>query len=563
MNAQAQARSAALVLGWAFLFPIVLPVSIAGGILFFWGTAALFLVAAAIWRAAHIANSWMGMRAWLVPALLVMPSLVVLLWDEARAPERTLRWGALLVLAWLAFALARVQGDRLWRDPAWRLAWVAPLLVHALLLFASAWWHDPVWQAVAGGRGGALKQPNWQALLFVVGLSVLAPSLARGRAWGPMLIAAVLIGGVWWTGSRSGFLTLLFVIALALFFARKARLRAAILWFLALALGVALAFVVEHLGHGVGAAPTRAMTPGSFGGRLMIWLLSWEVFLSHPLWGVGWGGLAAHGADALEKVLAAHPWFASVANRVVGAHAYAHNWVLQAMAEAGMFGLAGAMWLIGALLRKAWALARDPDDASTAPFLIVAAIAAHGLVSVSAAQPFFWFVFALAAAGVWPSSGVSARKEHALARAAWFVPALAAVMVAAHEARAAAQMEQAFSAPLRSEKFIQGMARAIEDPWLHASALHALFVKLVHDHASARQWAAAEPFAWALWRTAQEPNYCMIFIIIAHAKDDVLAERRWAARYLRLRPGFAPALAAYHHAWHEHGKAPLQVVRTW
>ena len=55
----------------------------------------------------------------------------------------------------------------------------------------------------------------------------------------------------------------------------------------------------------------------------------------------------------------------------------------------------------------------------------------------------------------------------------------------------------------------------------------------------------------------------MIFIIVAHAKDDVLAERRWAARYLRLRPGFPPALAAYHHAWNEHGAKPLEVVQTW
>ncbi len=560
MRSEALLSPAVLAAGVAWILPVFVPPSAGGGVLLDWGAPALFLAAAAAWHAG-LRPAPSGWRAWAVLGLLLAPALLLPVFGDIRAPGRLFRWSALLALAWLAFALARAGGDRLWRAPAWRAAWVVPALVQALLMLATVRGQDAAWAGLVDGRGGVFKQANWQALAFVIALGVLAPRLARPRARAAIAAAALLVAGVWFTGSRSGFVTLLAVAALALAFEREARARAALRWLLASAAGVALAVAVEALGA-PGAAPTRAMGTGSFAGRWMIWLLAWRTFLAHPFAGVGWGGLAAHGADALEQVLAAHPGLAAVAARVVGAHAYAHDWVLQALAEAGLFGAVAAIGLVMGFWRKARMLASHADEARVAPFLVVAAIVVHGLVSVSAAQPFFWFAFALAAAGVWPLRAQPTR-GFSPARLAWFAPALAVAVLAAHEVRAAERMDRAFAAPLSSRAFLEGAARATEDPWLHATALHRLFVKLARERATARQWAAAEPFAWALWRVAQEPNYCMIFIIVAHAKDDVLAERRWAARYLRLRPGFPPALAAYHHAWNEHGAKPLEVVRTW
>ncbi len=552
-----------------WLLPVFASRNLAATIVLHWGGAALALLAAGLWRMRFGRASAADWKAWAWLGLLMAPGFLLLTLGEPRAPERMLRLGMLLTLAWLVFVLMRPHADKLWSNLAWGAALTGSAVVH-WLLSAFTMLHPNTWlSAYVDGFSGPLMQSNWEALWFVVALCWLAQYLDQragdwrpGAEWLALGAGGLLVSGIFLSGSRSGLLTLLLIAFVSIWLNRKEQRRNLLRWIVMGVAGVLMAKAMLLVG-GEARGLVREANIGGVGARFLIWALAWKAFVSHAWLGVGWGGLPSHGMDMLEQVLTEHPEWAAIAGQEAGAHLYAHNWILQMLVEAGILGGVFALALVMALTKEALRLA-SASMGKRAGWLVCLAMLAQGMLSVSMMEPYFWFVFAMAAAAAWPvNETVVHRLPPQPLDYLWLLPAVSLGLFSAWQLRAAHDLDAAMRAPLHSKATLSAFGKAMDNPWLHATALHRLFVKLAADHASSAQWAAAEPFAWALWQTAQAPDDCMIFIAIEHAKQDVLAERRWAARYLRLRPGFAPALRAYRHAWHRGPHPPLLLEPTW
>lgn len=553
-----------------WLLPIVLSDNLTGSLALHWGSASLALSTAAFWACGHGKTaSNVDWAAWFWLILLLLPGLLLLAFGEPRAPERMLRYGILLILAWLSFATMRPMANRLWTTKGWTTALVISALIHWMLMLYAMARPDSWLHVYVAGTSGPMLQANWQAMFFILGIGALSQRLGSAPS-SPRIHNAIWIGagallfsGLVLTGSRSGLLAAIFVAVASVMLNRDAQIDHLKRWVIITVGGFVLTKFFFLLGMEPRDTLIREANTGSVGARFMIWAIAWKTFVSHVWLGVGWGGLPSHAMDVLPGILDRHPEWANLAVNLSGAHLYAHNWILQLLLESGVFGGAFAVLLCVQMLRAFFRL--KPISGATGQktaWLICGAILVQGMLSVSAMEPYFWFVFAMAAAAVWPLES-NMKTCQSMGGSIQLLPALITSLICVEQVHAATRLNAAIQKPLQVPATITALAKAIDNPWLHATALHALFVKMYRDHVSATQWAASEPFAWALWQTAQRPDYCMIFVAIAHAKGDIFSERRWAKLYLRLKPGFRPAIRVYRHAMLEHGTKPLLLERTW
>jgi len=78
--------------------------------------------------------------------------------------------------------------------------------------------------------------------------------------------------------------------------------------------------------------------------RLEIWAVAWQVFLDHPLTGIGIGNFQTYYLQHAPP------------NALEPAATHAHNLFVHVLAEAGLLGLLGFLLLWGAVVRKIWQL---------------------------------------------------------------------------------------------------------------------------------------------------------------------------------------------------------------
>jgi len=125
-------------------------------------------------------------------------------------------------------------------------------------------------------------------------------------------------------------------------------------------------------------------------------------------------------------------------------------------------------------------------------------------------------------------------------------------------------MKESMNEPASSEKFINTMGKAIDNPWTHNSALRLFFKKLLHDNASNYIWENSEYFGWALWKQYQYDGSLEIMLSIFHSADNNIAERTWANMYAAIHPDSPLARQYLEHAKSGHQKRqPLELGGEW
>ncbi|MGE5522558.1 MAG: Wzy polymerase domain-containing protein [Rhodospirillaceae bacterium] len=205
---------------------------------------------------------------------------------------------------------------------------------------------------------GNLGQPNHFATHIVLALASLGYfyATARMRLKRTIVIALPLLFVLALSGSRSSWFYLLGIVGLALLsyrVARTAETRRTLHFAVVLIPGLIAAHLISQLPFL--APPTLQETTidrifslaSTSSDRLQLWREAWAMFMSAPVFGVGWGQFAWHNF-MLTGQLEGSP--------LRGLYNHAHNLLLQLLAETGAIG-AGIV-LIGTLvwIRHAWPL---------------------------------------------------------------------------------------------------------------------------------------------------------------------------------------------------------------
>lgn len=216
-----------------------------------------------------------------------------------------------------------------------------------------------------------LGQPNWLANLLALGVGCAIYLRIAGRLRFVWFAAAtlLLLVAMSLTVSRAGTLLVMWIVLTAwwgrrgLAADRARRLsRSAFFVFAVFAAAQVLIFEFDLLGTQLAPEMTligRFHDLGSpelgehvYSVRFFLWRQAWQVFLAHPLLGIGWGQLAWGIFSQLDTapgwVLLAHEPFA-------------HNLPLQLLAETGITGAAPVMGALGVWLWRRLRQSQTPE----------------------------------------------------------------------------------------------------------------------------------------------------------------------------------------------------------
>lgn len=221
-------------------------------------------------------------------------------------------------------------------------------------------WHTPldavIVLQVSAGVYGNLAQPNHFADYIALGLISLGLLYQMGRLrWSTvLLLAAPLLFVMTLSGSRSSWLYLLLMCALAWWSARRdTTLRPLLKYSVLLLVGFGLmhlAVQMSFMNGAVSGTDTVQRFLASNGGgdtrgsiRLYLWREAWLMFLQSPWLGVGFGQFAWHHFQMLPLLQPSN---------ISGLYNNAHNLAFQLAAEAGIPGVLALLgttgiWLYG------------------------------------------------------------------------------------------------------------------------------------------------------------------------------------------------------------------------
>jgi putative inorganic carbon (HCO3(-)) transporter len=263
--------------------------------------------------------------------------------------------------------------------------------------------------------GGPMGSPNFYAMILIP----LVP-LALDRLWhersgllrllaGGTLLVVVL--SIVFTFSRGGFLALLVVGTLMLFWLRhRPVLLLALMMALLLLLPLLPAEYSTRLATIPGAVLGNDLPPAeaAIRGRTSEWIVGWQMFLDHPFGGVGWNNYPIHylsyssqlGLDSRRTERSAHSLYLEIA------------------AESGLPGLVIFLFLLAAIYAALWQAYQRfrsrPDGANYTGLVTALAIGLTGYLVASlflhAAYPrFLWTLAGIALAA--PATAASSQER--------------------------------------------------------------------------------------------------------------------------------------------------------
>ncbi len=280
---------------------------------------------------------------------------------------------------------------------------------------------------MTGRIGGGAADPNSLGLLCALGLVLVGAGLWRAGSrpgLGPFA-ALVLAGGLFLSGSRTGFLLALFGI-LVLFLAGKlpSRARMAGLALLAAAAVAGVVLLLRGTSGSLGARIAQSFDSNlpmeyRISARPLLWRAAGRLFLRHPIEGAGMGAFSWQFPDLMSEER----------RRFVMRDNPGSGYV-QALAETGAAGFFLTALFALAAGRQALRRAREQDawiggaGVAAAAFLVVLAFGSHWLATDVS---LFFFLLAAAAAG---SSGPAESRAARTSRLAAVVLYAAAAAVA-------------------------------------------------------------------------------------------------------------------------------------
>jgi hypothetical protein len=356
-------RAAVLLTGLAWTLPLLQPYHRfpLTGFYSEWLALALGLAAAA---PLLLRDSWRDATVPLIaaaPLALAVVLAVQVALDRVPYPETALVGGLYLLWAALMALLGHALGRRLTLDSIARaLAWclLAGGLLHVLIGLVQHFNVATPFSFLIARKGwgviyGNLGQPNHYAATVTLSLASAAYLYSRGAL--PVVVAALcaalFLAVLALSGSRSPWLYLVALVALALLLHRRQRdgssrrLAFFACWllpgFVAADWLVTLPFLMPEEGRVVlTSAESLFQYATGVKPRLQLWGEAWQMFLAAPVLGAGFGQFAWHHFLHLA---------ASGESAAPGLFNHSHNVVFQLLAETG---IAGALVVAGAV--AAW-----------------------------------------------------------------------------------------------------------------------------------------------------------------------------------------------------------------
>jgi len=255
---------------------------------------------------------------------------------------------------------------------------------------------------------GPVDDPNRFAQLLIVLLPLAVYVIRTAPSRTARLAAAgagtLVLAGVLLTYSRAGFLVLVAMvpIAVAIRWLRPAHLLAGLV-VVALVLPRIAPTYPDRIASIVGARAIMGDAPavqadGAIRGRTTQMLAAWNVFLDHPVLGVGPGQYAPVYSVQYQTL-------PGVAFRDLSVPRRAHSLYLEMAAELGLVGLTVFLALVGLLLRDLWRERRGAHSGQRSDLVTAFALALVGYLATAvflhlSFERYFWLLVALASAAL-------------------------------------------------------------------------------------------------------------------------------------------------------------------
>lgn len=191
-----------------------------------------------------------------------------------------------------------------------------------------------------GEIGISMGGSNYIAAMLVPILPIVLANLTERRRWGRVIPAAAIFLmalGLIITASKGAFLAVFAGFLLGLPLMKKAGLK---LWPLPLfclaTIGLLLVLPGHLFEYNYQMILFRLNNPDA--SRFHLWRIAWAQFLQHPFFGIGPGNIYLYNFRGGEQDL------------------YSHNYILEILAELGIFGAALFFIMLGILVKKAYRL---------------------------------------------------------------------------------------------------------------------------------------------------------------------------------------------------------------
>jgi len=321
-----------------------------------WGAAILGLSAAAFLLTRQLWQQPEIPRIVLLPVALMMLALLQFLLGKITYFDQAMLYTLYMLWATLLIMLGRALREK-FGMPVLATVLAAFLLLGAELnalagILQHYRWHTFLDSVITSKNSmaiyGNMAQPNHYANYIAMGLVSLGLLRVHLRTWQAVLLALPLLYVLVMSGSRSSWLYLLAMAALAFVWQlRDKSCRHLLNYALLLLLGFGLMHWVVELPSLAGSSGVttlqRLMTSDTHGSiRLYLWHESWLIFSQFPLLGAGLGQFGWQ-----------HFQYGPVlqATNITGLYNNAHNLIIQLAAE---FGLAGVLILFGTLGMWLW-----------------------------------------------------------------------------------------------------------------------------------------------------------------------------------------------------------------
>ena len=313
-------------------------------------SAASFLLTRQLWQQPEIP------RIVLLPIALMMLALVQFLLGKITYFDQALLFTLYMLWATLLIMLGRALREK-FGMPVLTTVLAAFLLLGAELntlagILQHYRWHTFLDSVITSKNSmaiyGNMAQPNHYANYIAMGLVSLGLLRMHLRTWQAVLLALPLLYVLVMSGSRSSWLYLLGMTALAFIWQlRDKSCRHLLNYSLLLLFGFGLMHWVVELPFLAGSSGVttlqRLMTSDTHGSiRLYLWHESWLIFSQFPLLGAGLGQYSWQHFQ-LGPILQS--------TNITGLYNNAHNLIIQLAAE---FGLAGVFILFGTLGMWLW-----------------------------------------------------------------------------------------------------------------------------------------------------------------------------------------------------------------
>lgn len=379
------------------------------------------IVAASDWSRWHTPPAWTPLVAgWAMVIALSWPVIAGREIDFSLAAARTLNTpnglqtgppplaaasvtgvavAHLLAIAWFDLLWARFGADRVTRAERWIFVPLALSIAASTVAALYQRYVDPNWFmveafAVAGRASGLMLDANSSGMAAAIWAAVAFAVLRRmGRLAAGVALSAVLLAGVWVSGSRTAFIAaatgMAAVIVVLLRDARGWRMRLVTVSVLAAALVVSgLALVGGDRGNPLARVSEIVPLSGA-GGAAGVARALWErdgygvaasrVIAEQPWTGVGIGAFYLMSADFYALVLRALPSMPE----------NAQNWWRQQLAELGVLGATPSL-LLSVLVLVLVVRGRAPNDrrpAATVARFVVGGVGLASLVGLPTQHP--------------------------------------------------------------------------------------------------------------------------------------------------------------------------------